>query len=334
MLINTIYVSLIRSSRRTGSLSSVFLLVFAAAIVLASCDSSGPATFGDPAEAPILTSDIDRFWAAYDTSTPSNRAKVFQSEYLDKGSSGLDAFVDLRIDSAEKLAASVRAYEQYYLSTRPEMSRIAELEPEIRASFAALDTLYANATFPPVYFLVGRMSTGGTISDEGILIGTEMFSRPADAPLDELTEWHRAITGPVEDLPHIVAHELIHMQQRYGGETTLLHQSILEGSADFLGEMISGRTVNQQVYDWADPREAELWAEFQQEMNGTLLENWLYQGNTDTDRPADLGYWMGYQIVEAYYQNAENKRQAVYDMLTVQDAQAFLEASGYAPPNP
>lgn len=321
-------------SRQSWRFPPILVLLFAVAIALTSCDSSGPASFGDPNEAPIVTSDIDRFWAAYDASTPSTRADVFQAEYFDKGSAGLSAFVDLRIESAERLAASVDAYEQYYLSTRPEMSRIAELEPEIRASFAALDTLYSNASFPPVYFLVGRMSTGGTVADEGILIGTELLSRPPNAPVDELTDWHRAVTGSVETLPHVVAHELIHMQQRYGGEKTLLHQSILEGSADFLGEMISGKTVNPEIYDWAEPREAELWAAFQQEMNGTSFRNWLYQGDTDTDRPADLGYWIGYQIVDAYYRNAENKRQAVFDMLTVQDAEAFLEASGYAPPNP
>jgi len=316
------------------TLSLAFLA--AAVLVLASCDSYTTDILGtqDPDQAEIITSDIDRFWAAYDTSTPSNRVSVLQSEYLDGGSAGLDAFVDVSIDSAEKLAASVRAYEEYYLSTRPEMNRVAEMEPEIRASFAALDALYTNAKFPPIYFLVGRMSTGGKVSEEGILIGTEMFSRAPDAPVDELTNWHRAVTGPVDNLPHIVAHELIHVQQRYQGENTLLYQSIREGAADFLGEMISGQTVNPRVYAWAAPREAQLWAEFQQEMSGTSFENWLYQGNTATDRPADLGYWMGYQIVDAYYQRAENKRQAVYDIITVQDADAFLDASGYAPPNP
>jgi len=43
---------------------------------------------------------------------------------------------------------------------------------------------------------------------------------------------------------------------------------------------------------------------------------------------------MGYQIVEAYYDRADDKREAIRDILTIQDAEAFLDASGYAPPNP
>ena len=49
-----------------------------------------------------------------------------------------------------------------------------------------------------------------------------------------------------------------------------------------------------------------------------------------TDRPPDLGYWMGYKIAEAYYQKAEDKTQAVADIIQMKDADAFLEASGYA----
>ena len=46
------------------------------------------------------------------------------------------------------------------------------------------------------------------------------------------------------------------------------------------------------------------------------------------DRPADLGYYMGYFITQAYYKKAKNKKQAVYHILNIQDARAFYEASG------
>ncbi len=47
-------------------------------------------------------------------------------------------------------------------------------------------------------------------------------------------------------------------------------------------------------------------------------------------RPADLAYFMGYRISQAYYQKAEDKKKALADILNFADAPALLRASGYA----
>jgi uncharacterized protein YjaZ len=57
--------------------------------------------------------------------------------------------------------------------------------------------------------------------------------------------------------------------------------------------------------------------------------DWLCNGSQVKGRPADLGYYIGYKICEAYYRNAANKRQAVRDILEVKDFQQFLQASQY-----
>jgi hypothetical protein len=46
-------------------------------------------------------------------------------------------------------------------------------------------------------------------------------------------------------------------------------------------------------------------------------------------RPADLGYYVGYKICEAYYQAARDKKQAVKDILEMKDFNEFLKDSGY-----
>ena len=48
-------------------------------------------------------------------------------------------------------------------------------------------------------------------------------------------------------------------------------------------------------------------------------------------RPGDLGYWVGYRIVESYYEKARDKRQALRDILEMTDAKAFLARSGWHP---
>jgi hypothetical protein len=65
-------------------------------------------------------------------------------------------------------------------------------------------------------------------------------------------------------------------------------------------------------------------------MNGTSAENWLYQGEKAKDKPSDLGYYIGYKIVESYYKNAPDKKQAVRDILKIKNFEEFLKASRYA----
>lgn len=62
-------------------------------------------------------------------------------------------------------------------------------------------------------------------------------------------------------------------------------------------------------------------------MNGTNLSKWMYNGFKIKDRPGDLGYYVGYKICRSYYDNAGDKRQAVRDILNVQDFPAFFERS-------
>ena len=72
----------------------------------------------------------------------------------------------------------------------------------------------------------------------------DIFRKGPDAPLDELDEWHRIVVSFVASIPAIVAHELIHYEQKGEGKT-LLAAAIHEGSADYIGELIFGEQINQ-----------------------------------------------------------------------------------------
>ena len=125
-----------------------------------------------------------------------------------------------------------------------------------------------------------------------------------------------------------MAHEIVHYQQKsLGTNPTLLANVIHEGSADFLAEMISGRHINEHVHRYAIPRRAQLWKEFKEKMHGKDLDGWLY--SSPADRPQDLGYWIGYEITKAYYDEATDKWQAIREILQVIDFDAFLAKSGY-----
>jgi hypothetical protein len=292
---------------------------------------SGAKVSGDPNDAKIITSDIQNFWRAYDQAKPENQVEVFEREYLNRGSEGLQDFIKLRITSADALVKTINRNPKYYASIRESTQRVEAMQAKIRACFYALKYLYSDAVFPDVYFVIGRMSSGGTLSKRGLLIGTEMHGRTARTPEDELSEWHKQVLRPIEDVPYIVAHELIHYQQKnvLQLKKNLLYQSLHEGSADFIAELISGGNINPHLHAYGNPREKQLWEEFKQEMDGTDFGKWLYNGVNIKDRPADLGYYMGYKIVESYYNQMKDKRQAIKDILEIKDFTGFLKASLY-----
>ncbi len=285
-------------------------------------------------DAPIVSEDIIRFWSAYDrlatAATYEDTLRVLFEGYYLPASPGLRSFIRARIGSVIELVDAMNRNPRYYASIRASTLRVLEFEPSIRASFARWTEILPEAEFPSVYFVIGRMSSGGTTGRSTILIGTEMYGRTAETPEDELSDWHKDVLQPIDNLAGIVAHEMIHTQQIYADDGTLLAQCLNEGIADFLGEMISDENINAHVHDWADPREAELWNDFQQVMSGTDRAGWLYSRRAE-EEPNDLGYWVGYKIAEAYYRNAADKTQAIHDMLKIEDFPAFLKNSAYGP---
>jgi hypothetical protein len=303
--------------------------------VVAGGQAAGPAAAAAPGPetARIVTDDLSRFWRAFDAAagrpTPA-RAAIFQRDYLDAGSTGLAEFTRLRIGDGTQLAATIDRHPRYYASLRPRMDSVAAFEAPIRAGFRRLAALHPDAVFPDVYLLVGRMNSGGTLGDTGLLIGLEMYGRYPDTPDGELGDWHRAVLRDMDGLPHIVLHELVHYQQHYvlDEAPTLLQMAINEGVADFLGELASGRHINERVHAWAEPRARQLWGEFAAQRHQTSPKGWLYDPAPGQGRPADLGYWVGYRVAKAYYDRAPDKAAAVREMLTIRDFEAFLARSG------
>jgi Predicted Zn-dependent protease (DUF2268) len=286
----------------------------------------------DPDAARLITTDIPNFWRVFDKASLTTAAELFQREYIDAGSSGLNAFLANRIVNGRYLAATIAARPRYYGAIRANTVAVAEspdMRQSIRASFHRLRELYPDALFPDVYFLIGRLNSAGTTSREGLLIGVEMNGRDEATPVDELTNWERSVTGHIAGLPHIVAHELVHIQQANAGNT-LIAFSIREGAADFIAELTSGAHTNRLQHEYGNAHERELWEEFRKEMDGTDLTHWLFQGDRASNRPADLGYYVGYKICEALYRRTNDKSEAIKRIIRMTDPAAFLRESQYA----
>jgi uncharacterized protein YjaZ len=138
----------------------------------------------------------------------------------------------------------------------------------------------------------------------------------------------------VEDrFVYVIAHEFTHVQQVRAlvddEHPTVLEGSLIEGAADFVGELVSGGTSYAYLPGLTKGREKAIETAFVPDEDKTDLSNWIY--NSTPEKPSDLGYWVGYRIVKSYYEHAADKRQALREILQMSDPKAFLAKSGWYP---
>ena len=284
----------------------------------------------------LVTSDIENFWKAYDASQPDNRQEAFQKLYLDAGSPGLKDFVELRIRSARALADAVdKQYPKFYASVRKYTLQVDAHRTAILKSLDRFRELYPEANFPPVYFVIGRLSSGGTTSDRGLLIGTEVNSLGPGVDTSEINAAFRNAMGSADRLPLIVVHELTHTQSREPdkpGVGGLLGACVREGAADFMTELVTGSSINSRLQEWAGPRHDELFQRLAKDRAAKPddYSQWMYNYSRVKEEPADLGYWIGNEICRSYYSKAEDKGKAVRAIVTLADIEGIIRGSKYA----
>lgn len=262
-----------------------------------------------PQKAKFITSDLENFWIAFD-SIDISKSNPFD-RYIEKGTIGLKGFIPNRIISADALLKKVNENKDEYEKMRNIESIIKEKEKETLPYFYALEYWYPYAVYPPTYFVFGRFNSGGTISENGLIIGVE-----------KLTD--------LDGLAYLIIHESIHFQQKWSdSNTSLLANSILEGSADFIAELVTGYLGNSQAHKYGKIHKEALCKEFIKIMNNENFDDWLYGTTNKDNRPNDLGYWIGYEITKSYFEKMEDKKLAINHILNIEDFNNFLKNSGY-----
>jgi len=276
----------------------------------------------------IVTTDISNFWDMYDAYKNSGSIDDISNLYFAKKSAGLNAFTKRRVINPKEMEKVLKAYPRYLESIRSNTLKLAGVKDKLRRYFLKLKEIYPDVYYPDIYFTIGCFNTGGTVSGRMLLIGAEMMCADENSPKDELNNWLKGNIGEFSNIEKIVLHESIHTLQATGSET-LLEASIIEGACDFITYLITGKEMSAPHYIYGNKYEKGLWKEFKKEMNSTGFQRWLYSGEYSVGRPSDLGYFIGYKICEAYYENAEDKQKAVKEIIEVEDFANFLKKSRY-----
>ena len=141
-----------------------------------------------PQEPRFFTRDIALFWLAFDGATNLS-SEYFQQAYIDQGTLGLRDYVEQKnLAAALPIVMNSEAYRDYYLSVRENTLDVSNAVERSKQAFEKLREIYSGTRFYNVYFLVGAMGAGGRISNNGLLVAVEMFSRKEDAPTDRLAQ--------------------------------------------------------------------------------------------------------------------------------------------------
>ncbi|TCM19883.1 putative Zn-dependent protease DUF2268 [Novosphingobium sp. PhB165] len=281
-----------------------------------------------PAPPQILTEDVDRFFRLYDAASGHPTAEQLDNDYLSPGTAGLHEIAKLRTVTGPRIAANIAAHPQVYEKARSCLAVLPAVKLRLAKAFAKLAALYPEARFPPVTFVIGRGRPVGLTDDSGVTMGLEALCS-ADF-----------MDPNVEDrFVHTIAHEYGHIQQSAAQQAlepdapgaTVLAMSLMEGAGEFTAELISGGVGDYQHAAWTKGREAEIENAFLRDMDKTDLSAWMYNGVGDAAHPGDLGYWVGYRIIKAYYARAHDKKQALREIYAMRDPKAFLTESGWKP---
>ncbi len=293
-----------------------------AAAFLGAC-SALPGT-GSPSA--LVLEDAERFAALLEGGRVPD-AQLLQTEYLDRGTPGVAIFTPHRIESADNLARAVaRNTALYRRAIASCLPAARQLQGETSAIVARIGAMLGEREAATAYVVFGAGNSGGTAGAEGLVLGLEVICSLADsAP---------AVTQVLRDF---IAHEMAHVHQSHAGvrenPDDLLHQSLMEGFADFVMEKAlegAARTgAKREAHGLAN--EAALWREFKSDVDSRREKTeWLYvQRMSIPGRPADMGYWIGKRICEAYYSKAGDKRAAMRTLLELRDPEAILAESGY-----
>ena len=288
----------------------------------------------------IITSDIDHFWEAYDsiqtTEDFSEKLDFINELYISRGTAGLEMFMKLRDYNDSLYVQLIEKYPKFWNSVRPNTLTVKDQTDKLANGVERLRALYPELREATMYFTIGGLASGGTTTEEMVLVGAEIATANPSTDVSEFeTDWLKGVFA-AQSLDHVVSlniHEYIHTQQYSDESQLLLSQGIREGACDFMAELALEIPLQRDYLTYGKEHFEELKRQFKKEMFSLSYTNWLYNGGQKGEQ-ADLGYFIGHAICGSYYDRAEDNAKAIKEIIevdysSVEEVVQFLATSGF-----
>lgn len=317
------------------------MAVWIALAAMAASSSNVP--FVDPLTARVDESAAQQFAQLWRATNGKPTAELIQERYLGNGGRALEVFTPNRIVNAEHLAQTVaREPEVYRDAVERCLPWVVESNRQLRSSYLGLRGLFPNRPLPEIAVVVGANNSGGTAAPGIQVIGLEVICRLS--PSREAFDLH---------MREFFTHETVHTFQpelsAKAQKDSLFAQALVEGVPEYVTELVTARVPDPARDEWARPREAWIWAQFQADAaivregtnaNGelsprakTAFRRWFANaGDPPAGWPGELGYWVGMRIAEKYVTASSDPHAALDQLLDPADPAAIIKSSGYAPP--
>ena len=312
----------------------LFLII---GIVFSSCNNA------NKLEQNVFTSDIDNFWEAYDKIT-ATQDTVLQYKYLDslyfqKGTLGLEGIRQARNYTAQEYLHVINSYPKFWNSVRGNTLKADSYRKEVQEGIKKVRELYPALKPNKVYFTIGALRTGGTYLDSLALIGAEMAFADENTIALEFPEEIRSgrqtyfNQNPIDDVVFLAVQEFVHTQQKPFVHN-LLSYCLHEGVGDFVSYKALDIQPKTPAILYGKQHEA-VREKFEKVMfNGNNIREWLWSDSPNEFGVRDLGYYIGYQICENYYNQAQSKQEAIKTMLELdyennEQIESFIQKANF-----
>lgn len=291
----------------------------------------------------IITSDINNFWLAYDKiiTTKDSAAQVdyLQKLFIDKGSPGLKAIMEVRDYTAGSYIEAINHYPQFWNSIRSNTLKAIDFAKDIEGDIQKIKVIYPSLKPAKIYFTIGALRTGGTTMDGMVLIGSEIALADSSTVTSEFPQGMGHLepyfkTNPVKNVAFGNTHEYIHTQQKTTIANNLLAQSVLEGVAEFVTVLATGKSSTAPAVMEGRKSADSIKSVFSKQLYNTFNGFWLYSNATNAFNLRDLGYYTGYAICESYYKKSPDKKAAIKEMIELdynneEAVMRFVDRSAY-----
>ena len=268
------------------------------------------------------TADIENFWTAYDkinsTKDTVLQVKFLKELYLDKGTAGLKSLVEVRNYTEKEFIDWMTKYPKFWQSIRPNTLKVKRLYLEINKDIQNLHQQYPELRPSTIYFTIGAFRTNGTTKDNTILIGSELSLADKTTIITEFPDWRQQFyktQNPLSELALLCTHEYIHTQQKEL-VANLLSTCLYEGAAEFVSCKVTEKKSASPAIEFGKANQKQVIDKFVSDMfTMTNDYNWLWGENMNELKIRDLGYYVGYEICERYYNLSKDKKKAIKELI-------------------
>ncbi len=279
-------------------------------------------SFGQSLQQKFVVDDITNFWNAFEkitsTKDSSQQYQFLRDYYINKGTEGLKSLIEVRHYTEKEFIEVINSYPKFWASMKEKTLTVQNLKPEIETDILKLKQAYPDLKPATIYFTVGAFRTNGTIQDKKVLIGSEMALADSSTVVDELpTRLHSYYREyhPRKNLAFLCTHEYIHTQQKEMVEN-LLSMCLYEGVAEFVASLVTGKKSNIPAIEFGKANRDKIVKQFVADLfTMSSNYNWLWAENKNDFKVRDLGYYIGYEICERYYNSSKDKAKAIKDLI-------------------